>query len=139
MGKKFNLGKVNINPKKKKPNKNHKQKYFKPENKKVDKSKFYEIKGNREELKDFVNQEFVVRCFLTNSYKYSEDKRLLNSLILPIKKENKNLYVNHLWVKTERVKNISHGFKTIKVKIIEYDNHYEGSKKYGVKFLELIK
>ena len=139
MGKKFNLNKVKLNPKKKKPNKNHKQKYHKPENKKVNKDNFYEITGNREELKEYKGEEFIARCFLTNTYKYSREKRLINSLVLPIEKNGKKFYVNHLWVKTERVKGISHGFKTIKVKVIEYDNLYDGSKKYGVKFLEVIK
>jgi hypothetical protein len=136
---KYSTKKVHLNPKKKKTNKNHKQKYFKKENKKIDKSTLYEVKGSREELKDYVGETFEVKAFLTNTYKYSETKRLLNSVILPIKKDNKNLYINHLWVRSEKVKNVKHGFKTFIVQITEYNNLYseDGSKKYGVKVKEI--
>jgi len=136
---KYSTKKIHFNPKKKNPNKNHKQTYWKTENKKVDKSQFFEVKGNRTELKDYVDQEFIVKCFLTNSHKYNEGKRLINSLVLPIKIDDKNLYVNHLWVNTNNVKDINHGFKIIKVKITKYKDLYNNKKKYGVKFLEFIK
>ncbi len=137
MGKYSTKG-LHINPKKKKTNKNHKQSYFKKENKKVDKSNLFEIKGNREELAPFVGEEVVVDCFLTNSFKYSNTKRLVSSVKLPFKKENKNLYINHVWTKSEKTKNTLHGFKKVKVKIIEYLNQYDRTKKYGVSILEVL-
>jgi hypothetical protein len=132
---KYSTKKVHLNPKKKKPNKNHKQKYHKKENKPIDKTNLYEIKGSRDELKEYVGEEFEVKGFLTNTFKYNT-KRLLNSLILPIKVEDKYMYVNHLWVNSEKVKDIKHGFKTFIVKITEYDNLYSDNpddKKYGVR------
>ena len=141
MGKKFNIKKAEKSLKnktgKKKPNKNHKQKYFKAENKKIDKSGLYEIEGNREELAEYVGQIFKVKCFITNTYKYSEGKRLFNSVILPIKKDGKRLYVKHLWTKSENTKHLNHGYKWIEVQIIEYPDLYNNKKKYGIKFLKL--
>ena len=134
MGKYSTKG-LHFNPKKKKPNKNHKQKYHKPENKPIDRSKFIEICGNRTELKDYVGEVYEVKCFITNTYKYSEGKRLINSVILPIEKDGKKLYVKHLWTNSEKTGHLDHGFQKIKVEIIEYDNLYEGSKKYGVKYV----
>ena len=138
MGKYSTKG-LHVNPKKKKTNKNHKQRYFKKENKKIDKSNFYEITGTRDELKNYLNQEFEVQAFITNTYKYSGEKRLLSSVVLPIEKDGKKLYVNHLWVKSERTKNISHGFKKLKVKVVKYKDYYNNSFKYGVRVIEYKK
>ena len=135
---KYSTKKVHLNPKKKKPNKNHKQKYWKKENKSIDKSNLYEVKDNRTELKDYVGRVFKVKAFLTNTFKYNEQKRLLNSVILPIEIDGKKVYVNHLWIRSEKVSSIKHGFRTFKVKIIEYDNLYEGDKKYGVQVKEIV-
>ena len=134
MGKYSTKG-LHVNPKRKKPNKNHKQRYFKPENKKIDKSNFYEVTGNREELEPYKGEIFEAKVFVTNTFKYSGEKRLVNSLILPIKYKGKNLYVNHLWMKTEKIGHLSHGYQKIKVKIIEYPDLYNNKKKYGVQYV----
>jgi hypothetical protein len=138
---KYSTKNVKLNPKKKKKNSKstHRQKYWKKENKPINKSKLYEVKDNREELAPYVGEVFEAKGFLTNTYKYSETKRLLNSVILPIYKDGKNIYVNHLWVRSEKTKGVSHGFRKLKVKIIEYDNLYNNSKKYGVKIIEVLK
>jgi hypothetical protein len=135
---KYSTKKIHFNPKKKRKNKNHKQHYWKRENKKIDKSKFIEVKGNREELKPFLNKKFKSQGFLTNSYRYDETKRLINSLILPIKIDNKNIYINHVWVNAEKVKNVQHGFKKFIVEIIQYKDLYNNKPKYGIEVLEVI-
>jgi hypothetical protein len=140
MGKYSSKG-LSLNPKRKKKTtkSSHKQRYWKKENKPIDKSKLYEVKGNREELQPYVGEVFIVKGFLTNSYKYSETKRLVNSVILPITKDGKNLYINHGWIRSEKTKDIRHGFKTFRVQVVKYKNLYEGKNKYGIKFLGLEK
>jgi hypothetical protein len=135
---KFNTKKVHFNPKKKKPNKNHRQHYWKKENKKIDKSKFIEIKGKRSELKGYLGHNVIVEGFLTNTYGYGGLKRLVNSIVLPIKKDDKNLYINHVWIKSSKVSNIQHGYKRFKAKIIEYLDKYTNETKYGLKFIEIV-
>jgi len=135
---KFNLKNAHFNPKKKKPNKNHKQKYFKKENKPIKKDNLLEIVDNREELKDYVNQEFIAYGFITNTYGYEGTKRLINSIILPIKKNNKKLYIKHAWTKTEKTKNIPHGYHHFKVKIKQYKDLYNNKSKYGIVFISLV-
>ena len=136
MGKYSTKG-LHINPKKKKVNKSHKQRYWKKENKSIDKTNLYEVQGNRDELAPYVGEVFEVKAFLTNSYKYSETKRLLNSVILPVKKDGKNLYVNHLWVRSSKTQNVKHGYKKLVVKVIEYKDLYQDKPKYGVKIVEV--
>jgi len=136
---KYSTKKIHFNPKKKKPNKNHKQKYFKKENKPIDKTNFYVVNNKREELAPYVGDEFEVYGFVTNSTKYNNQKRLLTSVIFPIFKDGKKLYVSHIWVRTEKTDHVPHGFKTLKVKVIEYPDLYNGGKKYGVKFIKVVK
>ena len=137
---KFSIKKVHFNPKKKKPNKNHKQHYWKKENKKIDKSKYLEIKGNRSELKGYIGHSVIVEGFLTNTYGYGGLKRLVNSIVLPFKHNDKQLYINHAWIKTSKVSNVSHGYKKFKVKIVEYIDKYstDNKKKYGIQLIEII-
>jgi hypothetical protein len=140
MGKYSTKG-LSLNPKKKKKKttKTHRQRYWKKENKPIDKTNLYEVKDNREELEPYVGDKFIVKGFLTNTYKYSETKRLVNSVILPITKDGKNLYINHGWIRSEKTLNISHGFKTFEVEIVKYKDLYNGKKKFGIKFLGLVK
>jgi hypothetical protein len=134
---KFSTKKVHLNPKKKKPNKNHKQKYWKKENKKINKENLIEIYSPREELKDYVGEEYDVQGFLTNTYKYNT-RRLVNSIILPIIKDNKKLYIKHAWINKDKVQNISHGYKKFRIKIKKYKDQITNKEKYGIEFIKLL-
>ncbi len=96
-----------------------KQKYYKKENKKVNKDNLVEITGNRHQLKDFVGEVLEVQCYVTNSYGFQYSKRLVTEVRIP----NTNLYIKHLWMKRENVAKLQHGYQNLKVKIVEYNNH----------------
>jgi len=111
-----------------------KQKYFKRENKRIDKHKLTEIDGNREELKPYVGQIINCEVFVTNSLGYQGDKRLLTEVRIP----GTQYFVRHLWVKEYNlpVDKIQHGYQKVKLKVISYDDQVTGDKKYGVKIAD---
>jgi len=134
---KFSTKKVHFNPKKKKPNTNHRQRYWKKENKKIDKSHLIQIKSPRKELEEYLGNQYIVQGFLTNTYGY-DTKRLVHSIILPIKKDDKNLYINHAWVSKEETEKVSHGYHKFNIKIIRYKDQKTGDYKYGIEILSLV-
>jgi len=135
MGKYSTKG-LHLNPKKRK-NKNHHQTYFKKENKKIDKTKLYEVENNRIELKKYLNKTVKAQAFVTNTYGYEGSKRLLNSIILPYNKEgtDKKLYIKHAWALAETVKDIPHGYTNVIVHVIKYKNLIDNTDKYGIEII----
>ena len=135
---KFSTKKVHFNPKKKKPNTNHRQRYWKKENKKIDKSNLIDIKSPRKELKPFEGQTFIVQGFLTNTYGYSKTKRLVHNIVLPIEKDGKKFHITHNWVKASKTQNVPHGYRKFKVRIVQYFDKATNKDKYGLKIIEVL-
>jgi len=107
----------------------HKQKYFKRENKKIDKSNLIEITGNREELKEFKDKELTVEGFVTNTIGYSGTKRLVDSVKFG------KYYIKHVWLKMENIGKLEHGYQKLKVKVTEYIDPYTNKEKYSLKYV----
>ena len=110
------------------------QKYFKKENKKVDKTDLIEITGDRTELEPFVGQVLDCDVFLTNSTGYLGDKRLITEVRIP----KTPYFIRHLWVKSINcpVETVPHGYQKIKLKVITYNDQTNGHTKYGVKIAD---
>ena len=122
----------NISKSSKRKNKNHKQKYWKKENKKVDKTNLIEIRGSRSELKEFLGKEIWVEGFITNTYGWDDTRRLLNSVRIL----GTPYYITHVWVRRENLAKARHGFAKLKAKIISYKDHITGADKYGIKITD---
>lgn len=102
---------------------------MKRENKKVDKSNFIEVVGNRLELAEYLGQTFTVEGFITNTNGYLGGKRLVNEVYL------KGLYIKHIWMKSENIGNLEHGYQKIKVKVTKYTDYSTKDTKYGLKYI----
>ena len=102
---------------------------MKRENKKVDKSNFIEVVGNRLELAEYLGQTFTVEGFITNTNGYLGGKRLVNEVYL------KGLYIKHIWMKSENIGNLEHGYQKIKVKVTKYTYYSTKDTKYGLKYI----
>lgn len=102
---------------------------MKRENKKIDKSKLTEVVGNRDELKSYVGEVCFVDCFVTNTNGYLGGKRLVNEVYLD------DLYIKHIWMKSENIGNLEHGYQKLKVKVIEYKDYSTNETKYGLKYV----
>ena len=103
---------------------------YKRENKKVIKNNLNEVTGNREELEDYLNEELEVEAFVTNTYGYNNNKRLVNEIKID------NLYIKHLWFKTENIGKLEHGYQKLKVKVIKYKNYSTDEDKYGLRYID---
>ena len=113
-------------------NKPHKQKYFKRENKKVNKENLIEITGTREQLALFEGKVVEVEAYITNTYGYTKSKRLLNEVRIL----GSNFYIKHAWVKAENLAKAEHGYKKLKVEVIPYTDKVTNETKYGVKIVD---
>ncbi len=96
---------------------------------KINKNDFIQVSGNREQLQEYLGQECVVDAFVTNTIGYTGGKRLINEVILD------NLYIPHLWMKTENIGKLNHGYQKLKVKVTKYKDVYTGDNKYGLKYI----
>jgi len=115
----------------------HKQKYFKRENKQVNKQNLQEITGERTELEPYLGQTINCEVFVTNSTGYLGDKRLLTEIRIP----KTNYYIKHLWVKEYNMplNQVQHGYKKVDLKVIKYQDQITGHTKYGVKIAKELK
>ena len=105
---------------------------MKRENKKVRKGHLTEITGNRLELEPYLGQTLECEVFVTNSLGYCDNKRLITEIRIP----GTNYFVRHLWVKTWNLplNKITHGYRTLPLKVIDYWDSVDESVKYGVKY-----
>ena len=112
----------------------HKQKYFKRENKKVNKDHLQEITGNRNELEPLLGETLECEVFVTNSLGYLGDKRLLTEIRIP----ESNWFIKHLWVKEYNLPldKVQHGYRKVKLKVISYKDQKSDDVKYGVKIAD---
>ena len=114
-------------------NSKHTQKYWKKENKKINRDNLTEITGNREQLKDLLGETFLAKCYITNSIAYFNTKRLVTEIQLPIKDStDKTYYIKHVWCKMENIKLAPHGYDQLKMKVIRYINQETQETKYGL-------
>lgn len=102
---------------------------MKRENRKINKENLTEVTGNRIELSKYLGEKLKVHCFVTNTNGFLGDKRLINEVYV------KDLYINHLWLKTENIGNLSHGYQDLEVKVIHYTDKITNEDKYGLKYL----
>ncbi|MCD6435245.1 MAG: hypothetical protein J7L15_02475 [Clostridiales bacterium] len=102
---------------------------MKRENRKINKSNLTEVSGNRTELKPYLGDTFEVDCFVTNTNGYLGDKRLINEVYL------KDLYIKHIWMKSENVGNLDHGYQKLKVKVTKYTDYSSKEVKYGLRYI----
>ena len=109
--------------------KEHKQKYWKRENKKIDKSNLIEVQGDRKELAEYKDQELIVEGFVTNTIGFDGTKRLVDSVKIG------KYYIKHVWMKMENIGKLKHGYQKLKVKVVEYKNRYTGDSKYGLMYI----
>jgi hypothetical protein len=106
-----------------------KQRYFKRENKKIDKTNLIEVTGNREELKNLKDKELTVEAFVTNTIGYGGTKRLVDSVKIG------KYYIKHVWLKMENIGKLTHGYQKLKVKVTEYINPYTNEPKYSLQYI----
>ncbi len=102
---------------------------MKRENKKINKTNVTEVEGNRNELKEYLGETFMVECFVTNTSGYLGGKRLVNEVYL------KDLYIKHIWMKSENIGNLDHGYQKLKVKVTKYKDQVSHEVKYGLKYI----
>lgn len=102
---------------------------MKKENQKIDKSKYIEVIGSRCELSKYLDQEFDVDVFITNTLGYLGEKRLVTEIRI------KEYFINHAWFKTSRIGKLAHGYQKIPVKVIEYKDQISNETKYGLKYI----
>jgi len=114
-----------------KSRKPHKQKYFKKENKKINKNKLKEIVGTRVELAPFVEQTLEVECFVTNTIGYQGEKRLVTEVKIP----GTDYFIKHVWFKYENIGKLKHGYQKLKVKVTKYKDYINNQEKYGLKYM----
>jgi len=115
----------------------HKQKYFKRENKQVNKKNLTEIVGTRKELEPYLGQTINCEVFVTNSTGYLGEKRLLTEIRIP----KTTFYIKHLWVKEYNlpIDQVQHGYRKVELKVIKYREQITGDTKYGVKIARELK
>lgn len=106
------------------------QKYYKKENKKINKTNLTEIVGTRIELVPYLGSVIEVECFVTNTLGYRGEKRLVTEVKIP----NTNYFIKHVWFKYENIGKLNHGYQKIKVKVSEYKDHITNEQKYGLKY-----
>jgi len=108
---------------------------MKRENKKIDKKNLVEVTGKREQLKDYLGEEFKVEAFVTNSIGYVGRKRLITEI--KIKTPIETFFINHVWFDVKDVGNLKHGYQVLSVKVIEYKDQINNESKYALKYIGL--
>ncbi len=88
-----------------------------------------EVTGLRTELKDYLGDELRVNVFVTNTLGYKGNKRLIQEVYI------NDLYLKHIWLKTENVGNLQHGYQTLKVKVVDYKDQVTNEVKYGLLYI----
>ena len=101
---------------------------MKRENKKVNKENLVEIKGLRTELEPYTGKVIQVEAFITNTYRDTETKRLVNSVRIL----GTPYYINHAWMRTDRIGAAPHGYRKFKVKVVKYEGLITHEDKYGI-------
>jgi len=101
---------------------------MKRENKKINKENLVEITGPRTELKPFVGKVIDVEAFITNTYRDTETKRLVNGVRIL----GTDFYIKHAWMRTERIGAAPHGYRKFRVKVTAYLDLQTGETKYGI-------
>lgn len=101
---------------------------MKRENRKINKDNLVEVTGNRDELAVFLGQELTVEGFVTNTYGYLGDKRLVTEIKI------ENFFIKHAWLKSNNIGNLGHGYQKLKVEVIEYQDFTTQEIKYGLRY-----
>ena len=102
---------------------------MKKENKKIDKSNLTEVIGPRVELEKYLGCTFKAPVFITNTYGYTGEKRLVTEIKI------EEYFINHAWFKTANIGMLQHGYQNIEVKIVKYKDHINDTDKYGLKYV----
>lgn len=102
---------------------------MKKENKKIDKSNLIEVIGPRIELKKYLGVVFYAPAFVTNSYGFTGDKRLVTEIKI------EEYFINHAWFKTANIGKLNHGYQTLEVKVVKYKDQISNIDKYGLKYV----
>lgn len=108
-----------------------KQKYYKKENKKINKTDLIEITGARTELQPYLKSELNCSCFVTNTIGYQGEKRLVTEVKIPGTK----FFIKHVWFKYENIGKLKHGYQKLRVKVTEYKDHITQETKYGLQYI----
>ena len=101
---------------------------MKKENKKINRDNLLEVQGSRAELEKYLGQEFEVNAFITNTYGYLDQKRLVTEI------EVKEFFINHAWFRTEKIGNLKHGYQKLRVEVTKYKDQQTKEYKYGLKY-----
>jgi len=114
----------------------HKQKYFKRENFKVQKENLQEITGTRSELAKFLGEVIDCEVYVTNTIGYHGQKRLLTEIRIP----NTNYFCKHAWVKEHNcpLTKITHGYRTLKLRVTSYFDQTHNYTKYSLEMAEKV-
>ncbi len=102
---------------------------MKKENKKIDKTNLTEVIGSRIELKKYLGETFQAPVFITNTYAYTGEKRLVTEIKI------KEYFINHAWFKTANIGKLTHGYQNMEVKVVKYKDHITDDDKYGLKYV----
>ena len=108
---------------------------MKRENKKINKELLIEVTGSRQELKEYLGEQFKAEAFVTNTIGYVGQKRLITEI--KIKTLTETYFINHAWFNIEDIGNLKHGYQILAMEVIEYKDQITNESKYGLKYVGL--